>query len=74
MTRTHDLLITNQLLYRLSYTSMAGFTRKPKHYNKPTRNCQQLLPADIAGPKGGDGADGPCFPGMDGTLAPGEWA
>ena len=26
MTRTHDLLITNQLLYRLSYTSMGLFT------------------------------------------------
>ena len=24
MTRTHDLLITNQLLYRLSYTSAPG--------------------------------------------------
>ncbi len=26
MTRTHDLLITNQLLYRLSYTSAPGPT------------------------------------------------
>ena len=25
VTRTHDLLITNQLLYRLSYTSKAAF-------------------------------------------------
>ena len=25
VTRTHDLLITNQLLYRLSYTSMYTF-------------------------------------------------
>ena len=24
VTRTHDLLITNQLLYRLSYTSICG--------------------------------------------------
>ena len=27
MTRTHDLLITNQLLYRLSYTSVFKFFR-----------------------------------------------
>ncbi len=27
VTRTHDLLITNQLLYRLSYTSMGTFQR-----------------------------------------------
>ena len=26
MTRTHDLLITNQLLYRLSYTSTGVFS------------------------------------------------
>ncbi len=25
MTRTHDLLITNQLLYRLSYSSIFNF-------------------------------------------------
>ena len=25
VTRTHDLLITNQLLYRLSYTSICAF-------------------------------------------------
>ena len=28
VTRTHDLLITNQLLYRLSYTSMAAFSER----------------------------------------------
>ena len=27
MTRTHDLLITNQLLYRLSYSSLSTCTR-----------------------------------------------
>ena len=27
MTRTHDLLITNQLLYRLSYSSIFNFLR-----------------------------------------------
>ena len=27
MTRTHDLLITNQLLYRLSYSSVFSFSQ-----------------------------------------------
>ena len=37
MTRTHDLLITNQLLYRLSYTSIF---RLPKYYNSITPKKQ----------------------------------
>ena len=37
VTRTHDLLITNQLLYRLSYTSIF---RLPKYYNSITPKKQ----------------------------------
>ena len=38
MTRTHDLLITNQLLYRLSYTSkLMNYTIRP-------RGCQHKNP------------------------------
>ena len=36
VTRTHDLLITNQLLYRLSYTSM-GFSEREYSTAKPVR-------------------------------------
>ncbi len=37
MTRTHDLLITNQLLYRLSYTSKF---QSRCHYNACVQSCQ----------------------------------
>jgi hypothetical protein len=37
--RTPDLLITNQLLYRLSYTSTST---GDDYHNKPDRVCQQL--------------------------------
>ena len=37
VTRTHDLLITNQLLYRLSYTSIFIL---PKYYNSITLKKQ----------------------------------
>ena len=40
MTRTHDLLITNQLLYRLSYTSIS-FSRRD--YSTGKRNSQQEI-------------------------------
>ena len=37
-TRTPDLLITNQLLYQLSYTSMLW--KQPVHYSRHRIQCQ----------------------------------
>ena len=39
-TRTPDLLITNQLLYQLSYTSKYIIFSTLKHYTPDTGNCQ----------------------------------
>ena len=43
VTRTHDLLITNQLLYRLSYTSVLSFIR--------ARSLTNGILAQKAGPR-----------------------
>ncbi len=40
MTRTHDLLITNQLLYRLSYTSM-GTTYNNGYFSTGLRSASR---------------------------------
>ena len=40
VTRTHDLLITNQLLYRLSYTSKALIF----YHENPAESTGKLLP------------------------------
>ena len=42
-TRTPDLLITNQLLYRLSYTS-ASIGINKRYINRPAYDCQSLFP------------------------------
>ncbi len=42
-TRTPDLLITNQLLYRLSYTSIFICISK-RYINRPPRDCQSFFP------------------------------
>ena len=39
-TRTPDLLITNQLLYQLSYTSISN---EHDYYNEEVRFCQELF-------------------------------
>ena len=41
-TRTPDLLITNQLLYRLSYTSITGKPGKA-YLNRLARECQSFF-------------------------------
>ena len=38
--RTPDLLITNQLLYRLSYTSTWRLSNSERYYNKGKKGCQ----------------------------------
>ena len=38
--RTPDLLITNQLLYRLSYTSAWRLSNSERYYNKERKVCQ----------------------------------
>ena len=38
--RTPDLLITNQLLYRLSYTSTWRLSNSRRYYSKETEECQ----------------------------------
>ena len=38
--RTPDLLITNQLLYRLSYTSKWRLSNSKQYYSKETEVCQ----------------------------------
>ena len=42
-TRTPDLLITNQLLYRLSYTSILKRISK-RYINRQAGDCQSLFP------------------------------
>ncbi len=43
-TRTPDLLITNQLLYQLSYTSLFAVFRRTLDYNIITRcACQEFF-------------------------------
>ena len=42
VTRTHDLLITNQLLYRLSYTS--AFLFSESEYSTEPENSQDEVP------------------------------
>ena len=47
MTRTHDLLITNQLLYRLSYTSLpphSGHLHIIHHQPRFVKSSIRLLP------------------------------
>ena len=40
--RTPDLLITNQLLYRLSYTSVWRLSNSKRYYNKESEVCQAI--------------------------------
>ena len=40
--RTPDLLITNQLLYRLSYTSVWRLSNSERYYNKESEVCQAI--------------------------------
>src|SRR5574344_666919 len=42
-TRTPDLLITNQLLYRLSYTGILFNRLRKKDYNRKHLSCQQEI-------------------------------
>ena len=45
MTRTHDLLITNQLLYRLSYASKVRFSDRKRYCSiKENASQQEFLP------------------------------
>ena len=55
MTRTHDLLITNQLLYRLSYTSNVRSFERGIYFSIDTKNSQrrklnffQLFPEELS--------------------------
>ena len=42
-TRTPDLLITNQLLYQLSYTGILFNRLRKKDYNRKHLSCQQEI-------------------------------
>ena len=48
--RTPDLLITNQLLYRLSYTSTWRLSNSKRYYNKEAEVCQVIRKIFFAPP------------------------